>query len=275
VAGRLKIVATPIGNLEDISLRALKALKAAPIIAAEDTRVAKDRLSKWEIFGKKLISCWDQNEAERAEELLGCLKQDDVCLISDAGMPLISDPGYRVVQACLQAGIEVEVIPGPCAVVTALAGSGLATDRFYFGGFLPREDASCLRLLAGIAGLEATLVFYESPLRLATTLQKLHQLWPERRVVVARNLTQAYEQWLRGTARQVLEELGEETRGEVCLLIEGGKPEAIALDSLDSQIEAMLTTGISAREVRDRLEAATGLPKRELYQRILAVLNNQ
>ncbi len=269
--GRLSIVATPIGDPDDISKRALRCLAAADLIAAEDTRVARDRLRDWGIEGKKLLSYWDQNEQSRVPELIEQLQEGkNIALISDAGTPLISDPGFRIVQACVAAGLTIEVIPGPCAAVAALAGSGLPTDRFYFGGFLPREAGPRRRSLEDLASLRATLIFYESPLRLAESLATIAELWPSRRVVAARNLTGPWEQWLHGTAEQVRSELGEERRGEVTLLIESSAEVTINADSLDAQIDQLLGKGHPLKEVRDLIASATGLPKRDIYQRILA-----
>ena len=269
--GRLSIVATPIGDPDDISKRALRCLAAADLIAAEDTRVARDRLRDWGIEGKKLLASWVLNEESRVPELIEQLQEGTIlALISDAGTPLISDPGFRIVQACVAAGLTIEVIPGPCAAVAALAGSGLPTDRFYFGGFLPREAGPRRRSLEDLASLRATLIFYESPLRLAESLATIAELWPSRRVVAARNLTGPWEQWLHGTAEQVRSELGEERRGEVTLLIESSAEVTINADSLDAQIDQLLGKGHPLKEVRDLIASATGLPKRDIYQRILA-----
>lgn len=267
----LSLVATPIGNSNDISPRALSTLRQAHLIACEDTRVAQQRLHAWGIEGKTLRSYWDQNEQARVPELIERLHAGEhIALISDAGMPLISDPGYRIVEACVREGLAVEVLPGPCAVVTALAGSGLATDRFYFGGFLPRDAGPRRSTLESLADLRATLIFYESPQRLSETLAVLATLWPNRQVCAARNLTGPYQQWLRGFPAAVRAELGDETRGEVTLLIAGAPDQVQAPADLDAQLDALLKEGRPLKEIRDLVAEMSGLPKREIYARLLA-----
>lgn len=264
--GTLHLVASPLGDPEDITLRALRVLREVDLVAAEDTRVAA-RLLAHHGLGRPIVSYHDHAEARRAPELVQKLLSGvSVALLSDAGTPLVSDPGFRLVAACLEAGVPVNVLPGPCAAVAGLCGSGLPVDRFHFLGFLPRDPRP---LLAEVAGWRGTLVAYESPLRLAGTLRVLAETWPDRRVCVARNLTKEHEQWIRGTAAEALEVLGDETRGEVTLLVEGAGADAPAVD-VDAEIDRLLADGVEPRALRDLLAARTGRPKREIYARILA-----
>lgn len=259
------VVSGPIGNPDDITLRALRVLGEVSRIAAEDTRIAA-RLLAHHGLGKPIESYHDHNEESRAPALVArMLAGEDIALLTDAGTPLVSDPGYRLVKACVDAGIQVEVLPGPCAAITALAGAALPVDRFHFLGFLPRDPRP---LLAECAGWVGTLVAYESPLRLPETLDLLAALWPTRRVVVARNLTKLHEQWLRGTAAEVRAALGDETRGEVTLLVEGHDDSPTAVD-IDAEIDRLLGAGTDPRRIRDELAARTGLPKRDIYARVL------
>lgn len=240
------------------------------MVLAEDTRVA-DELLRHHGLRRPLLSCHDHNEAERAPEVVERLRAgEDVALLSDAGMPLVSDPGYRVVAACVAAELPVTVLPGPCAAVTALAGSGLPVDRFLFAGFLPPKEGARREALAELGGVRATLVFYESPRRLPELLTLLAETWPRRPVVVARNLTKRHEQWLRGTAAEVRELLGDEERGEVTLLVGPAAEEALDDAAVEREITRLLGEGVDARQVRDRVAAWSGRPKREVYARVLA-----
>jgi 16S rRNA (cytidine1402-2'-O)-methyltransferase len=268
--GRLSVVPTPLGDPDDLSLRALRVLREADVVAAEDTRVAGALLAHHGI-SRPMVSCHDHNEDSRAADLVARVQAGArVALVSDAGTPLVSDPGYRVLQAALAADVPLEILPGPCAAVTALVGAGLPVDRFLFVGFLPRDAGPREALLDELSGLSATLVAYESPLRLADTLGALAARWPTRRVCVARNLTKAHEQWIRGTPAEAAAILGDETRGEVVLLV--GPPAAASPDApadLDAAIDALLAQGKSPREVREALDGGD-LPRRELYQRVLS-----
>jgi 16S rRNA (cytidine1402-2'-O)-methyltransferase len=270
--GALHVVAGPIGNPEDITLRALRVLREADVVAAEDTRVAAELLRAHGLR-VPLVSYHDHNELGRTPGLVERIRAGDhVALLSDAGTPLVNDPGWRLVTACIAAGLPVDVLPGPCAAIAALTGAGLPVDRFYFGGFLPREDSARRATFAELARLRATLVFYESPLRLPGTLELLAETWPDRPVCVARNVTKSFEQWLRGTPAEVRAALGDETRGEVVLLVGGatGAPE-VDEATLDADITRMLGEGLGPRDVSERLAASTGLPRRAIYQRALAV----
>lgn len=269
--GKLSVVPTPIGDPEDITLRALRVLREADVVAAEDTRVTATLLRHHGVEAR-LLSYHDHNEVARAAELVERVRGGaKVALVSDAGTPLVNDPGWRVVRACIDADLPIEVLPGPCAAIAALIGAGLAVDRFFYGGFLPRDEGPRRAALAELAGLGATLVLYESPQRLGAALDTIAALWPARRVVVARNLTKAHEQWIRGTAAEARAVLGNETRGEVVLLVEGAPNGPTAtVETLDDEIARRLASGEGPKAIATQLAAATGLPRREVYQRVLA-----
>ncbi|MDP2314968.1 MAG: 16S rRNA (cytidine(1402)-2'-O)-methyltransferase [Pseudomonadota bacterium] len=274
--GILHLVPTPIGDPEDITLRALRVLREADLVAAEDTRTTAMLFRAHDLHAP-LVSYHDHNEVARAAELVERIRGGArVALVSDAGTPLVNDPGWRVVRACIDAGLQIDVLPGACAAIVALAGAGLPVDRFYYGGFLPRDEGPRREALAELAALRATLVFYESPVRLATTLDTLAHLWPTRPVCVARNLTKEHEQWIRGTAAEARAILGEETRGEVVLLV-GGAPEGVTFDpaTLDARITQLMSEGLGARDIASQLAAATGLPRREIYQRAVALSRSE
>src|SRR5947207_7097854 len=202
--GTLYLVATPIGNLEDITLRALRVLKECDLVAAEDTR-RTGRLLKHFDISKPLLSYFQFNEARRSEEIIERLRRGEkVALITDAGTPGISDPGERVVKAALAAGYRVEPVPGPCALVAALTASGLATDEFHFIGFLPHKSGQRRKQLERLKSFCGTLVLYESPYRIGKLLGELQEIFPDRQVVLARELTKKFEEFLRGTPGELL-----------------------------------------------------------------------
>jgi 16S rRNA (cytidine1402-2'-O)-methyltransferase len=206
-AGTLYLVATPIGNLEDITLRALRVLRECDVVAAEDTR-RSGRLLQHFAISKPLLSYFQFNEARRSEEILERLRRGEkVALVTDAGSPGISDPGARVVAAALEAGLRVEAVPGPCALVAALTASGLPTDEFHFVGFLPHKSGRRRRQLEALRTVPGTLVFYESPHRIVKLLEELAELYPSRRTVLARELTKKFEEIRAGAPGLLLEEL--------------------------------------------------------------------
>jgi 16S rRNA (cytidine1402-2'-O)-methyltransferase len=221
-AGTLYLVATPIGNLEDITLRAVRTLRECDIVAAEDTRRAGLLLQHLGVH-KPLLSCFQFNEARRAGEIVECLRSGErVALITDAGSPGISDPGRRVVRAAIDQGFRVEVVPGPCALVAALSGSGLNADAFHFLGFLPVKSAARRRMLEAARSWPGTLVVYESPYRVEKLLDDLEAVFPERVVVVARELTKKFEEQLRGTPGELrMRGAGRVWRGEFVVLVQG------------------------------------------------------
>ena len=202
--GTLYLVATPIGNLEDITLRALRTLKECDVIAAEDTRRSGQLLRHFGI-SKPLLSYFQFNEAKRSEEILDRLRRGEkVALVTDAGSPGISDPGERVVKAARAAGLRVESVPGPCALVAALTASGLPSEEFHFIGFLPHKSGQRRRKLESLQNVPGTWILYESPYRIEKLLDELHDLWPERTVVLARELSKKFEEFRRGRPAELL-----------------------------------------------------------------------
>ncbi len=219
----LYLVATPIGNLEDITLRALRVLKECSLVAAEDTRHTGFLLRHFEI-SKPLISCHHFNEAKRSERILSELAAGaSIALVTDAGTPGISDPGERVVKAAIKAGFRVEPVPGPCALIAALTASGLDTAEFHFAGFLPHKSGQRLRRLRQLATVPGTLALYESPYRVEKLMGELDVVCPARGIVVARELTKKFEEFLRGTPRSLIDHFQKHPpKGEFVVLVEPG-----------------------------------------------------
>jgi 16S rRNA (cytidine1402-2'-O)-methyltransferase len=220
--GTLYLVATPIGNLEDITLRALRTLKECDVVAAEDTRRTGQLLKHFDI-SKPLLSYFQFNEARRSEQIIERLRRGEkVALVTDAGSPGISDPGERVVKAATAAGLRVESVPGPSALVAALTASGLPTEEFHFIGFLPHKSGQRRRELERLKSIAGTLVFYESPYRVGKLLVELNDLFAGRQVVLARELTKKFEEYLRGTPAELLEVLQKRSlKGEFVVLVAG------------------------------------------------------
>ena len=222
--GSLLIVATPIGNLEDITLRALRVLKEVDLIACEDTRKTRKLLSHYGIRKKRLVSFFEANERRRVPEIVDCLSQGkDVALVSNAGTPGISDPGYRLVERLVQEDIPISIIPGPCALVSALVISGLPTDSFFFKGFLPRRPGRKKKELHSLKDYKAAIIFYESPYRLKTTLADIKEILGERRVAVVKELTKKFERVYRGSVSEVMEAIDNEEvlKGEYVVIVDG------------------------------------------------------
>lgn len=272
LAPGLHIVATPIGNLRDLSLRALDTLRAADLIAAEDTRVFAKLASHYGI-AVPTVSYSDATQDASEPRLLRALAEGKrVALVSDAGMPLISDPGYRLVRAALAAGHAVTAVPGPSAVPMALALSGLPTDRFFFGGFLPAKAGERRRMIAAAAQIPATLVFFEAPHRLAASLADLAELLGGRPAAVARELTKLFEE----VRRQSLSDLAAhyadvEVKGEIVLVIgPPGEADAPAADALDAALREAMQTA-SVKDAAAEVAARFGLRRREVYARALAL----
>jgi 16S rRNA (cytidine1402-2'-O)-methyltransferase len=270
MSGHLYLVATPIGNLEDITHRAVRILREADLIACEDTRHTRKLLDHYGI-SKPLTSYHEHNEAARAQELVEKLCADaSVALVSDAGMPLVSDPGYRVVAGAIAAGIPVIPIPGPSAVVAALAASGLPTDSFYFGGFLPAKSGQRVRTLEALRENSSTLIFYEAPHRILATLADVETVLGPRHVVVARELTKIHEEFLRGPVAEVRAALESRSsaKGEITLLI--GKAEAPPADptSIEEAVEACERAGMSRMDAIKEVARKRGLSKREVYKQM-------
>jgi 16S rRNA (cytidine1402-2'-O)-methyltransferase len=273
----LFVVATPIGNLEDMSYRAVRVLGEAEIIAAEDTRATRHLLDHYGLAGARLVSFFDGNEAERTAELVESLRGGArVALVSEAGTPGVSDPGQRLVAAAVAAGVRVEVIPGPSAAVTALVLSGFATDRFLFVGFPPRDEGPRRELFGGLRAEPATLVFYEAPPRVGSTLADLAAaLGAERPACLARELTKVHEEAVRGTLASLAARYADEApRGECTLVVAGASDaEVEAAHAFDVEAEArsLLAQGLGPKDVAARLAVATGKPRRVLYQLALSL----
>lgn len=269
MAGNLYLVSTPIGNLEDITLRALRILREeAARIACEDTRQTQKLLDHFSIR-KPLVSYHDHNEASRTAELLEKLQSgESVALVSDAGTPLVSDPGFRIVAAAIANGVQVIPIPGASAALAGLAGSGLPPDEFRFIGFLPAKSGARQRCLEGLSAEQATVIAYESPHRILETLLDMSRLWGNRRVVVARELTKIHEEFLRGTAAEIHAELAKRpvVKGEITLLI-GRAEEASKVADPGQEIERLQSEeGLGRMEAIKTVAKRLGLPKREVYR---------
>ncbi|MDX6637486.1 MAG: rRNA (cytidine1402-2-O)-methyltransferase [Solirubrobacterales bacterium] len=268
MAGKLVVCPTPIGNLEDLSPRARRALTEADLVACEDTRRAGRLYERLEIPRPRLVSYHDQNEAERAprlaQQVVGGAK---VVLISDAGTPVISDPGFRLVRACLERDVEVEVLPGPSAVTTALVASGLPADRWRFEGFLPRRAGELERVL----GSAETVVAFESPRRLPHSLAALAALAPDREAAVCRELTKLHEEVARGPLGELARRYRDDVRGEIVVVIgpakkmaSGGADLAFAVDAL----RRLVQSGARPRAAAQVLAALTGLRANDLYREL-------
>ena len=264
------LAATPIGNLGDASRRLIEALTNAETIASEDTRTTIHLMRALGIENRpRLIPLHEHNEVEKATEIVELARTTDVLVLSDAGMPAISDPGFPLVAAAAAAGVTVTALPGPSAVLTALAVSGLPTDRFSFEGFLPRK--SRVAYFTALAREERTMVFFESPNRLADSLRDLAEaLGSTRRVVVCRELTKLHEEVRRGTAAKLAEYFAEGARGEICIVVEGAAPATSDLPTGISQVLALVAEGSRLKEAATEVAEATGLSRRDLYEGALA-----
>jgi 16S rRNA (cytidine1402-2'-O)-methyltransferase len=274
-AGTLFLIATPIGNLEDITFRALRLLKEADLIACEDTRHTAKLLSHYGITTRR-ESYHGHNESVRTERLLLLLREGkNVALVSDAGTPLVSDPGFTLVAACRREGITVTPVPGPTAAIAALAASGFPTDRFYFAGFLPSRHSQRRRALEGLAAVKSTLIVYEAPHRVLDALEDMIAVLGNRKGCLARELTKVHEEWVPGTLAEILQALAarDVIRGEITLIVEGGTGEAPKEEhpeSLEAHLAAeMLKTGVSRKEALKAVARQRGLSRREAYHILL------
>ena len=264
------LAATPIGNLGDASRRLIEALENAEVIASEDTRTSIHLMRALGVENRpRLIAIHEHNESEKAAEIVALARDTDVLVLTDAGMPAISDPGFPLVAAAAAAGVTVTALPGPSAVLTALAVSGLPTDRFSFEGFLPRK--SRVAYFSGLAREERTMVFFESPNRLPAALADIvTALGASRRVVVCRELTKLHEEVRRGTAAEVAAYFAEGARGEICIVVEGAAPATADLPSGIAQVQALVAGGLRLKEAASEVAEQTGLSKRDLYEGALA-----
>lgn len=267
------LAATPIGNLGDASTRLVEVLEQARIVAAEDTRTTQRLLKALGIENRpRLIALHDHNEKAKAAELAALAVDDDVVVVSDAGMPAVSDPGYGLVAAAVEAGVTVTAIPGPSAVLMALAISGLPTDRFTFEGFLPRKPGERRAALAALGAEPRTMVFFEAPGRLAASLADMGIAFgADRRIAVCRELTKLYEEVRRGTASELSEWAAEGVKGEIVVVVEGAAPIAVSPEDAAAQVQALVAGGMRLKDACSEVASATGLSSRDLYQQALAV----
>lgn len=272
-AGTLYVVATPIGNLDDLSPRALESLQCVARIACEDTRHTGKLLKHFGVT-TPMTSCHEHNEAQRVPELLAMLESGaDVALVSDAGTPLVSDPGFRLVRACRQEGIGVVPIPGPSAALAALSVSGLPSDRFLFVGFLPRQKAPRRRALEEVAGVAATLIFFVAPHRLAGTLEQAARVLGNRDALLGRELTKLHEETIAAPLEELAREVaGKPARGEYALVVAGADGPADQVTPIDASayVAGLITSrGLSRSDAVRRAAKELGVSRRELYGRVV------
>ena len=278
MSGTLFVVGTPIGNLEDLSLRAARILREADVVAAEDTRSAKTLLAHVDALGptnpaRRIVSLFEGNEAERSVALVQALSEGKkVAVISEAGMPGVSDPGARAVAAAVTSGAKVEVIPGPSASLAALVGSGLPSDRFTFLGFPPREQGARQALFGTLRGEIGTMIFYEAPDRVGATLADLAAAFgDDRRASLGRELTKLYEEHVRGSLGELSKKYADVSpRGECTLVVEGGRATDAEID-VEAELEKLLAQGLGPKDAAQRLVVVTGKPRRQLYQLALSL----
>lgn len=265
--GILYLCATPIGNLQDITLRVLETLREVDLVAAEDTRRTR-RLFTRHGIGTPMISYREENREKAGAKIMERIeKGESVALVSDAGVPGISDPGYHLVKMCLDHGVEVQALPGPNAALTALVVSGLTTRRFAFEGFLPRKKGARRKALEDVAADRRTLIFYESPARVTDTLADIEEVLGDRSMALARELTKRFEQVIRGRVSEVREKLQVPVRGELVLVVEGSSGEQVLSEreALES-VQRLRGRGLSLKDAVDRVVSdAPGLSRRGLY----------
>jgi len=265
--GTLYLVATPIGNLEDITLRAIRVLKEVDLIAAEDTRTSS-RLMQHYCISTQMVSYHKFNERERAELLIPQLEAGkNIAVISDAGMPGISDPSEIIVTECIQHDIQVVPIPGPSAITAALAASGLSTDSFSFYGFLPKSLTKCKDLLQKLVSHPETLIFYESPKRVVRTLTLMKEIFGDRMAVIAKELTKIHETFFRGPISALLENLNEENlKGEFVIIVQGGSSPEIPLPEVKRALKEQIKAGISLSDAVKKVAGEYNLNKNQVYE---------
>lgn len=273
MAGVLYIVATPIGNLEDITLRALRVLKEVDLIAAEDTRHTQKLLSHYDIH-TPLTSYHEHNERTKAPALVERLfRGERVALVSDAGTPAISDPGYRLVVAAVAAGVQVTPIPGPAALIAALSAAALPTDRFVFEGFLPEKKKERRVRLLALRDEKRTLVLYEAPHRLKDTLDDIHHTLGDRELVIAREVTKLHEEFLRAPVSDLIRQVSErDIKGEVTIVVRGSAAaeSRVSQELLLAEIKRLQREGMGVKQISELLGERHSLPKREVYRLALA-----
>lgn len=275
--GILYIIPTPLGNLEDITLRALRILKEVDVIAAEDTRHTRHLLAHYGIK-TALTSYHEHNEREKASSLVEQIKNGiNIALVSDAGTPAIADPGFRLVVAAIRAGIQIVPLPGASAVATVVSASGLPTDRFVFEGFLPAKKPQRRAKLQALRDLTATLVFYEAPHRLNDALSDMQQILGQRETVIGREVSKIHEEFLRGKVSEVIAQLaGRDVKGEITIVVHGSTGEAqVSEAQLRSEIGRLTDEKIGVKEISELLGARYGLSKREVYRLTLAIKSRE
>jgi 16S rRNA (cytidine1402-2'-O)-methyltransferase len=268
MAGVLYIVATPIGNLEDVSLRALRILKEVDLIAAEDTRHTRILLNHYNIR-TPLTSCHEHNENAQVPKLIERLRSgENLALVSDAGTPAISDPGYRLVVEAIRAGIRVVPVPGPSAVASVLSASGLPTDRFVFEGFLPSKNRERGTRLQALREESRTLVFYEAPHRLKESLIEMRRILGDRQIVIAREVSKIHEEFLRGTIGALVSQLAErEVKGELTIVVQGASGDLpVPEEELKAEIRRLVDAGVGVKQISELLGDRYQLAKRDVYQ---------
>lgn len=266
----LYIIATPIGNLEDISLRALRLLGQVKMIAAEDTRTTRHLLSAYNIKAT-ITSYHEHNKKAKLNYILDYLKEGDVALVSEAGMPGVSDTGYELISAAIERGIPVVPVPGASAVITALVASGLPSDQFLYLGFLPRRKGDRRRLLESVANESRTIVAFEAPHRLGSTLKDALEFLGERQLAVCRELTKIHEEIFRGTLSQAIAHFTQ-PRGEFTLVIEGAKQKKPEINEyIETELSKLYHQRITAKEAVSRLSQTSGVSKKKLYQAWLKI----
>jgi 16S rRNA (cytidine1402-2'-O)-methyltransferase len=264
----LAVCATPIGNLEDVTLRVLRELAEADVVLCEDTRHTRVLLDRHGIRARKLVSYHRHNEARRTEEVLEQLRGGTrIALVSDAGLPAVNDPGTRLVSAALGAGVPVTVLPGPSAVATALVASGLASGRYQFVGYLPRAEKARRELWDELARWPHSAVAFESPKRLPASLASLARVLPDRRVAVCRELTKRFEEVVVGSVRELAARFAEPPKGEIAIVLGPGEVSAAAdLGDAVSAVGDLVAEGLSRRRAAELVAALTGVPRNELYR---------
>jgi 16S rRNA (cytidine1402-2'-O)-methyltransferase len=270
----LYVVATPIGNLEDVTLRALRVLREVSLIAAEDTRTTRKLLARHGIRAR-LVSYNEHNKAARRPQLLAALRDGDVALVSEGGTPVISDPGQDLVTAALEAGFTVTPIPGPSAVTAALAVSGLSTRQFTYLGFLPRRAGERRRLFASLRDDPRTIVAFESPHRLLRSLSDMHAEWGDRRIAVCRELTKLFEEVFRASISEALEHFADRPRGEFTLVVEGSAgPAAPDFEAARRDLQQRRSDGEPAKLAVAEVARRYGLPHRQVYRMWLEAVSD-
>lgn len=267
----LILAATPIGNLSDASARLIEAMRDSKFIAAEDTRSLLKLANSLGIkLNARLFSLHEHNEGDRLSQILEIATEESVLVVSDAGMPTVSDPGFLLVRAAVAAGIEVSVIPGPSAVLSALAVSGLPTDRFTFEGFLPRKQGERRKMFSSLAREPRTMIFFESPHRILESLEDaVLELGSDRQATVSRELTKKFEHTERGTLQQLVEWAKSQPKGEMVLVVAGAIAEVVNIDTLVEQVLALTADGTGLKDAVAEIAEATGASKKELYQLVL------